>query len=77
MLELLVKAYAQPKNGGGGGGTPSAKATDDDKRYTDWSVEQARNAGISRPRKYVMDNVRRNSAPQSRARTMGQINRRG
>ena len=72
---MILKAYAQPKNGGGGGGTPSTSATNDDARYTSWAVKQARSAGIRNPEAYVNRNVKLNAAPAERNRVMGQVNR--
>ena len=73
---LFLKAFAQPKGKGGGGGTPSRNASDDDRRYTAWAVEQARQAGVRNPSAYVNRNIRQNAAPAKRSRVIGQVNKR-
>ena len=72
---MILKAYAQPKNGGGGGAKTSKNQTSDDARYTRLAIRQARAAGVRNPEAYVNRNVRANAATASRNRVMAQINR--
>lgn len=69
----MLRAYAQVKSNGSGP-RASRNATDDDKRYTTWAVEQAKNAGVRNPQGYVQRNIRDNTV-HSRKRVMSQVSR--